>query len=86
MRLMAEMRDLALVLASRFQIPKIAGIVFPPYYEGGQPKECEFMALALEGGAGGVSYLLLPDSSAEEYRLAAEQVRGVAKSIGMSVV
>jgi uncharacterized protein (DUF4213/DUF364 family) len=69
MRIMTEMRDLALGLASRFQIPKIAGIVFPPFYEGGQPKECEFMALALEGGAGGVSYLLLPDSSAKEYRL-----------------
>ncbi|MCK4509942.1 MAG: hypothetical protein KAU27_15445 [Desulfuromonadales bacterium] len=70
MRIMTEMRDLALDLASRFQIPKIAGIVFPPFYEGGQqPKECEFMALALEGGAGGVSYLLLPDRSAEEYRL-----------------
>jgi len=68
MRIMTEMRDLALGLASRFQIPKIAGIVFPPFYEGGQPKECEFMALALEGGAGGVSYLLLPDSSAGEYR------------------
>ena len=27
------------------------------------------MALALEGGAGGISYLLLPDSSAEGYRL-----------------
>ena len=68
MRIMTEIRDLALGLASRFQIPKIAGIVFPPFYEGGQPKECEFMALALEGGAGGVSYLLLPDSSAGKYR------------------
>lgn len=68
MRIMTEMRDLALGLASRFQIPKIAGIVFPPFYTGGQPKDCEFMALALEGGAGGVSYLLLPDSSADEYR------------------
>ena len=68
MSIMTEMRDMALGLASRFQIPKIAGIVFPPFYEGGQTKDCEFMALALEGGAGGVSYLLLPDSRAEEYR------------------
>lgn len=59
---------MALRLASRFQIPTIAGIVFPPLYEGGQPKDCEFMALALEDGAGGISYLLLPDSSAEGYR------------------
>ncbi len=69
MSLMTEMRDMALRLASRFQIPTIAGIVFPPLYAGGQPEGCEFMALALEGGAGGVSYLLLPDSSAEGYRL-----------------
>ncbi len=62
------MRDMALGLASRFQIPKIAGIVFPPFYEGGQPKDCEFMALALESGAGGISYVLLPDSRAEDYR------------------
>jgi uncharacterized protein (DUF4213/DUF364 family) len=65
---MTEMRDMALGLTSRFQIPKIAGIVFPPFYAGGQPKDCGFIALALEGGAGGVSYLLLPDSSAEDYR------------------
>ena len=68
MRIMAEMRDMALGLASRFQIPKVAGIVFPPFYEGGQPMDCEFMAMALEGGAGGISYVLLPESSAGEYR------------------
>jgi len=68
MSILVEMRDMALDLASRFQIPKIAGIVFPPFYEGGQPRDCEFMALALESGAGGISYLLLPDSSAEDYR------------------
>ena len=68
MRIMTEVRDMALGLASRFQIPKIAGIVFPPFFEGGQPKDCEFMALALEGGAGGISYVLLPDSSAGDYR------------------
>ena len=68
MNIMTEMRDMALGLATRFQIPKIAGIVFPPFYEGGQPKDCEFMAMALEGGAGGISYVLLPDSSADGYR------------------
>ncbi len=68
MSIMTEMRNMALGLTSRFQIPKIAGIVFPPFYEGGQPKDCEFMALALDGGAGGISYLLLPESSEEGYR------------------
>lgn len=68
MSIMTEMRDMALGLALRFQIPKIAGIVFPPFFAGGQPRDCEFMAMALEGGAGGISYVLLPDSSAGEYR------------------
>lgn len=68
MRIMTEVRDMALGLASRFQIPKIAGIVFPPFYEEGQPMDCEFMAMALEGGAGGVGYVLLSESSAGEYR------------------
>ena len=68
MSIMTEMRDMALGLASRFQIPKVAGIAFPPFFAGGQPKDCEFMAMALEGGAGGISYVLLPDSSAGEYR------------------
>lgn len=68
MSLMTEIRDMALALAARFPIPRVAGIVFPPLYEAGQPKDCEFMALALESGAGGISYVLLPDSSAEDYR------------------
>ncbi|WP_020675891.1 Rossmann-like domain-containing protein [Geopsychrobacter electrodiphilus] len=68
MSIMAEIRDMALGLASTFHIPKIAGIVFPPFHPGGQPHDCEFMAMALEGGAGGISYVLLPDSSAEAYR------------------
>lgn len=68
MRLMTEVRDMALGLAARRPVPKIAGIVFPPFHAGGQPPDGEFMALALEGGAGGISYVLLPDSSAAEYR------------------
>ncbi len=68
MSIMTEVRDMALGLASRFQIPKIEGIFLPPFYEGGQPQGCEFMAMALEGGAGGISYLLLPDSRAGNYR------------------
>jgi uncharacterized protein (DUF4213/DUF364 family) len=68
MSIMTEMREMALGLATHFSIPKVAGIVFPPFFPGGQPKECEFMAMALEGGAGGISYVLIPDSSAADYR------------------
>ncbi len=68
MSIMTEMRDMALGIASGFQIPKVVGVAFPPFFAGGQPRDCEFMAMALEGGAGGLSYVLLPDSSAGDYR------------------
>ena len=68
MSIMTEMRNMALGLATRFSIPKVAGIAFPPFFPGGQPKECEFMAMALEGGACGISYVLIPDNSAADYR------------------
>jgi hypothetical protein len=68
MSIMTEMRDMALGLAARFAIPKVTGIVFPPFFPGGQPKDCEFMAMALEGGAGGISYILIPDNRAADYR------------------
>ena len=68
MSIMVELRDMALRLAAEFQIPKIVGIVFPPFIEGGQPQNSEFMAMVLEGGAGGISYVLLPDTSVEAYR------------------
>jgi uncharacterized protein (DUF4213/DUF364 family) len=68
MSLLIELREMAVKLAARYPIPKIAGIVFPPYMSGGQSTDCEFMALALEGGAGGLSFVLLPESSAADYR------------------
>lgn len=68
MSTVTEIRDMTLDLASQVAIPKIAGIVFPTWHEGGQPRDCEFMAVALEGGAGGLSYVTVPACSAEEYR------------------
>ncbi|HIJ87875.1 MAG TPA: hypothetical protein HPP97_09370 [Desulfuromonadales bacterium] len=68
MSIMTELRDMALKLSARFPVPKIAGIVFPPFFPGGQPKECEFMAMTLEGGAGGISYVLIPDNRGADYR------------------
>ncbi len=67
MRTRTEIREMALALASRVQVPKVAGIVLPPLCEGSQSKDCEFMALALEDGAGGLSYVSVPASSAENY-------------------
>jgi len=73
MSIMTEIRDIALTLAARYPIPKIAGIVFPPLCAAPPPPDCEFMALALEGGAGGVSYVLLDADRAADYAVLQSQ-------------
>jgi len=65
---MLELRNMASELSSRIKIPGITGVVFPEYFERGQPKECEFMVILLESGAAGISYVLVPDDYADEYR------------------
>ena len=40
---------------------------FRLFYKGGQPKDAQFMAISLEGGAVGVSFVLLPDEKMIEY-------------------
>ena len=62
-----EFRKMVAELAAKFMIPPIANIYFPPFYSGGQPKDAQFMGISLEGGAAGVSYVLLPDEKMEEY-------------------
>ena len=67
MSLADEFRKMVTELSNKFSIPLIANIFFPPFYKGGQPKEAEFMAMRLDGGATGISYVLLPDETMEEY-------------------
>jgi uncharacterized protein len=50
-----------------FPIPRIENVFLPPFYKGGQPKDAQFMAIVLEGGATGISYILLPDKKMEAY-------------------
>jgi uncharacterized protein (DUF4213/DUF364 family) len=54
-------------LTTKFTLPPIANIFFPPFYKGGQPKDAQFMAISLKGGATGISFVLLPDEKMEEY-------------------
>jgi uncharacterized protein (DUF4213/DUF364 family) len=68
MSLATEIREMALGLTARFPIPKIAGVVFPAWHAGGQPRDGEFMAMALASGAAGLSYVLLPESSGAAYQ------------------
>jgi uncharacterized protein (DUF4213/DUF364 family) len=67
MSLKDEFRKMVTQLTARFTLPPIANIFFPPFYKGGQPKDAQFMAVSLEGGATGISFVLLPDEKMEEY-------------------
>ena len=67
MSLKDEFRKMVNELTTKFTLPPIADIFFPPFYKGGQPKDAQFMAISLEGGAIGISFVLLPDEKMEEY-------------------
>jgi uncharacterized protein (DUF4213/DUF364 family) len=67
MSLKDEFNKMISELTARFRPPPIADAFFPPFYKGGQPKDAQFMAIRLEGGATGISYLLLPDEEMDEY-------------------
>ena len=67
MSLKDEFKKIITQLGDGFTIPRIADIFLPPFYKGGQPKDSQFMAIVLEGGATGISYVLLPDEKIEAY-------------------
>jgi hypothetical protein len=67
MGLKDEFRKMIMELTRKFKPPPISDIFFPPFYQGGQPKDAHFMAVSLEGGATGISCVLLPDEKMEEY-------------------
>ena len=54
-------------LAAKFFLPSVESITLPPFHRGGQPKDAQFMAIGLKGGAVGISYVLLPDEKEDEY-------------------
>ncbi len=63
-----EFRKIVTTLAERFTLPPIEKMFFPPLYAGGQPRNAEFMAMGLEGGAAGISFVLTGDkAAASEY-------------------
>lgn len=67
MRLNDAFRKMVTQLTEKFTPPPIADIFFPPFYKGGQPKDAQFMAIGLAGGAVGVSFVLLPDEKMAAY-------------------
>ncbi len=70
MGLKDEFRKMVTELSTKFTFPPISNIFFPPLYKGSQPKDSQFMAINLEGGAAGISYVLLPDGKKEQYSVA----------------
>ena len=67
MSLKEEFKKMVTELAEKFTLPPIADIYFPPFHKGGQPKDAQFMAVSLEDGAAGVSFVLLPDEKMRAY-------------------
>ena len=67
MGLKDEFRKMVTKLSTKFTLPPIESIFFPPFHKGGQPKDAQFMAICLKGGAAGISFVLLPDEKMEEY-------------------
>jgi len=67
MDLKDEFRKMVTELATKFTLPPISRIFLPPFYKGGQPKDAQFMAISLESGATGISFVLLPDEKMEHY-------------------
>jgi len=67
MSLKDEFRAMISELTARFAPPPIADVFFPPFNKGGQPKDAQFMAMRLESGATGISYLLLSDEDMDAY-------------------
>ncbi len=67
MTLASEFRTMVTRLGARFSLPPIASVFFPPFRAGGQPTDAQFMAVSLEGGATGISFVLLPDEKRHEY-------------------
>ena len=67
MSLKHDFRSMIRGLTARSPPPSIADFFLPPFHKGGQPKDAQFMALRLEGGATGISYLLLADEDMDRY-------------------
>ena len=67
MRLKNEFKKMVTGLSAKFTFPPISDIFFPPFSKGGQPKNAQFMALSLESGAAGASFVLLPDEEIKRY-------------------
>ncbi len=68
MSLHYQFKKLLAALSAQYDFPPITDIFLPPLFSDGQPKNYQFIAVCLENGAAGVSYILLPEASRKEYQ------------------
>jgi uncharacterized protein len=73
MSLKNEFIKMIALLGARFSVPRIESVFLPPFYKDGQPKDAQFMAVVLQGGATGISYLLLPEEKMEAHNALQQQ-------------
>ena len=85
MSLADEFRKMVIKLTDKSSIPPIANIFFPPFYKGGQPKDAQFMAISIEGGATGISFVLLPDEKMKEYAVLQRQAFVGKNPLGLAL-
>lgn len=78
MKISEAFHDIITALSHRLTVPVIDRMFFPPLYAGGQPRNAEFMAMGLEGGAAGISFVLVgdPESAVAYNRLWPEDFIG----------
>ena len=67
MSLKNEFKKMIKIISSQHTIPPVSTLFLPPFFKGGQQKDAQFMAIGLEGGAAGISYVLLADEKMEDY-------------------
>ncbi len=68
MSLHHQFKKLLSALSTEYAFPPITDIFLPPLFPEGQPKNYQFIAVCLEDGAAGVSYILIPKASHEKYQ------------------
>ncbi len=71
MTIYLEFQKIVGQIADNYCIPTITDVYFPPFFKEGQPKEYEFIAIKLESGVCGISFVLLTNEEIENYQTVA---------------
>ncbi len=67
MHIVDDMKALVAALGQKYTAPPLKSIVFPLVLAGNTSRDCEFMALLLDDGSAGISYVSIPDEHIDRY-------------------